>query len=154
MTDSSTKPFFIIPTANGDHVICFACGIGVKNWNCECDPWEEHLRYKPKCPFLRVGHNAYKQEKKVRKISSYHRNASHVYSEYTYFGSLYHRSKNSLICKWWYSSSLYIKILYRGGIILYHHLYIKDFIDRHSETCGYIYIKSNIFHHLHIFWNV
>ena len=95
LTDSSTKPFFIIPTANGDHVICFACGIGVKNWNCECDPWEEHLRYKPKCPFLRVGSNAYKQEKKVRKIKSFHRNVSHVYSEYTYLGSLYHRSKNS-----------------------------------------------------------
>ncbi|XP_078323029.1 putative inhibitor of apoptosis [Crassostrea virginica] len=58
-------------TANGDHVICFACGIGVKNWNCECDPWEEHLRYKPKCPFLRVGHNAYKQEKKIASYRSF-----------------------------------------------------------------------------------
>lgn len=48
-----------------DYVICFACGIGVKNWDSSCDPWSEHQKHKPKCPFLRTGLKAYRREIEV-----------------------------------------------------------------------------------------
>lgn len=49
-----------------DYVICFACGIGVKNWDSSCDPWSEHQKYKPKCPFLQTGLKDYKREIEVK----------------------------------------------------------------------------------------
>lgn len=48
-----------------DYVICFACGIGVKNWDSSCDPWSEHQKHKPKCMFLRTGLKAYRREIEV-----------------------------------------------------------------------------------------
>lgn len=49
-----------------DYVICFACGIGVKNWDSSCDPWSEHQKYKPKCPFLQTGLKDYRREIEVK----------------------------------------------------------------------------------------
>lgn len=35
-----------------DHVRCFYCGVGVKEWNLNEDPWEEHVRWSPQCGFV------------------------------------------------------------------------------------------------------
>uniref|UniRef100_A0A3P9J2W1 E3 ubiquitin-protein ligase XIAP n=1 Tax=Oryzias latipes TaxID=8090 RepID=A0A3P9J2W1_ORYLA len=36
----------------GDGVICFRCGGGLKDWDPEDNPWEEHAKYYPGCSFL------------------------------------------------------------------------------------------------------
>lgn len=36
----------------GDRVLCFRCGGGVKDWQPEEDPWEEHAKHYPGCSFL------------------------------------------------------------------------------------------------------
>lgn len=35
-----------------DHVNCFHCGSGLRNWEPEDDPWVEHARWFPQCRFL------------------------------------------------------------------------------------------------------
>ncbi|KPP70978.1 E3 ubiquitin-protein ligase XIAP-like [Scleropages formosus] len=35
-----------------DRVTCFTCGGGLKNWQPEEDPWEEHAKHYPGCRFL------------------------------------------------------------------------------------------------------
>lgn len=40
-------------TNNGDCVRCFYCGIGLRNWDPDDDPWVEHARWSSKCPYLR-----------------------------------------------------------------------------------------------------
>ncbi len=41
-----------------DHVRCFHCGNGLRNWTDEDNPWEEHARWYPDCNyvFLTKGH--------------------------------------------------------------------------------------------------
>ncbi|KAM9376447.1 E3 ubiquitin-protein ligase XIAP [Pholidichthys leucotaenia] len=39
-------------TGTGDHVKCFSCDGGLKSWQPEDDPWEEHAKYYPGCRFL------------------------------------------------------------------------------------------------------
>ncbi|XP_054453676.1 E3 ubiquitin-protein ligase XIAP [Anoplopoma fimbria] len=36
----------------GDRVLCFRCGGGLKGWQPEEDPWEEHAKHYPGCSFL------------------------------------------------------------------------------------------------------
>lgn len=31
----------------GDRVLCFRCGEGLKDWQPEEDPWEEHAKHYP-----------------------------------------------------------------------------------------------------------
>lgn len=33
----------------GDKLVCYHCGIGIKNWEDTDNPWEEHLRWSPDC---------------------------------------------------------------------------------------------------------
>ena len=35
-----------------DHVSCFHCGNGLRNWEIEDKPWEEHARWYPDCNFV------------------------------------------------------------------------------------------------------
>lgn len=35
-----------------DCVQCFWCGLSLKSWEPEDDPWEEHTRFKPRCPWI------------------------------------------------------------------------------------------------------
>ena len=35
-----------------DHVKCFYCAGGLKNWEVDDDPWEQHARWYPKCLFV------------------------------------------------------------------------------------------------------
>lgn len=58
-------------TDREDYVICFACGIGVKNWDSSCDPWSEHQKYKPKCPFLQTGLKDYRREIEALKYATF-----------------------------------------------------------------------------------
>ncbi|XP_028271881.1 E3 ubiquitin-protein ligase XIAP [Parambassis ranga] len=37
---------------SGDKVLCFRCGGGLKGWQPEEDPWEEHAKHYPGCNFL------------------------------------------------------------------------------------------------------
>ncbi|XP_044062011.1 E3 ubiquitin-protein ligase XIAP isoform X2 [Siniperca chuatsi] len=39
-------------TGNGDQVLCFRCDGGLKGWQPEEDPWEEHAKHYPGCSFL------------------------------------------------------------------------------------------------------
>ncbi|XP_074530220.1 E3 ubiquitin-protein ligase XIAP [Halichoeres trimaculatus] len=39
-------------TGTGDKVLCFRCGGGLKSWQPEEDPWEQHAKYYPGCSFL------------------------------------------------------------------------------------------------------
>lgn len=39
-------------TGSGDRVMCFYCGGGLKGWEPEEDPWEEHAKHYPGCHFL------------------------------------------------------------------------------------------------------
>lgn len=36
----------------GDQTLCFYCGGGLKDWDEEDDPWEQHALWFPKCNFL------------------------------------------------------------------------------------------------------
>ncbi|XP_046450026.1 baculoviral IAP repeat-containing protein 7-B-like isoform X2 [Daphnia pulex] len=42
--------FFHLGT--NDHVNCFHCGSGLRNWEPEDDPWLEHARWFPQCRFV------------------------------------------------------------------------------------------------------
>jgi len=35
-----------------DHVKCFYCDGGLRNWESNDDPWAEHSRWFPQCPFV------------------------------------------------------------------------------------------------------
>lgn len=37
-----------------DHVRCFHCGNGLRNWETEDLPWNEHARWYPDCTFVRL----------------------------------------------------------------------------------------------------
>lgn len=39
-------------TGERDRVMCFKCGGGVKDWQPNEDPWEEHAKHYPGCSFL------------------------------------------------------------------------------------------------------
>lgn len=39
-------------TGEADRVLCFSCGGGLKGWEPEEDPWEEHAKHYPGCRFL------------------------------------------------------------------------------------------------------
>lgn len=45
-------------TGPRDLVRCFYCNCGLKNWEAADNPWEEHCRYHPQCPYVRCV-NAY-----------------------------------------------------------------------------------------------
>lgn len=40
-------------TGMSDHTICFYCGGGIKDWEPEDVPWEEHAKWYPNCNFLK-----------------------------------------------------------------------------------------------------
>ena len=43
-------------TGTGDRVVCYKCGILLKEWERTDDPWREHVKWNPRCDFiLRVG---------------------------------------------------------------------------------------------------
>lgn len=39
-------------TQKCDRVICFCCGLGLKQWEDNDDPWEQHALYNAKCAYL------------------------------------------------------------------------------------------------------
>lgn len=41
-------------TGKEDETICYYCGGGLKDWSETDQPWEEHARWFPKCPFVVV----------------------------------------------------------------------------------------------------
>lgn len=42
--------FFYV--GHGDHVKCFYCDGGLRNWEVDDDPWTEHAKWFPRCEFL------------------------------------------------------------------------------------------------------
>jgi len=40
-----------------DNVRCFQCGGGFRNWKQDDDPWVEHQRWFPRCPFVAATRN-------------------------------------------------------------------------------------------------
>jgi len=49
-TELSDAGFFYI--GKGDQVVCFACGGGLKNWEPEDIPWEQHATHYSNCQYL------------------------------------------------------------------------------------------------------
>ena len=45
--------FFFSHTGNGGMTICFHCGVGLKDWRAEDDPWTEHAIWSPFCVYIR-----------------------------------------------------------------------------------------------------
>lgn len=41
-------------TGNGDRVNCFSCGGGLKDWDENDDPWEQHALWLKKCRYLKL----------------------------------------------------------------------------------------------------
>lgn len=39
-------------TGNGDKVICFSCNLGVHKWEETDEPWFEHAKWSPHCPYV------------------------------------------------------------------------------------------------------
>lgn len=39
-------------TGKGDQTLCYHCGGGLKDWELENDPWEQHATWFPKCYYL------------------------------------------------------------------------------------------------------
>jgi E3 ubiquitin-protein ligase XIAP len=50
--DLSRAGFFY--TGIGDRTQCFFCGLGLKDWKDDDDAWREHVRWSPKCFFIRL----------------------------------------------------------------------------------------------------
>lgn len=50
----------------GDHVRCFHCSGGLRSWQHEDDPWEEHAKWFPQCPFLEL----VKGERYIQQVQS------------------------------------------------------------------------------------
>ena len=47
-------------TGAGDKVKCYKCGIGIMDWERTDNPWREHLKWSPRCDFLRrIGETNY-----------------------------------------------------------------------------------------------
>jgi len=46
--------FFISILENSDSVRCFHCGIGLRNWEQDDDPWVEHARWSKNCPYVKT----------------------------------------------------------------------------------------------------
>lgn len=44
---------FSYVTGFNDSVKCFFCDGGLRNWECDDDPWHEHARWFPKCKYVR-----------------------------------------------------------------------------------------------------
>ena len=50
----SQAGFFYYPrTKEDDTAFCYQCGVGLDGWEEEDDPWHEHARRRPNCPFIR-----------------------------------------------------------------------------------------------------
>lgn len=39
-------------TGKGDQTVCFSCGGGLKDWDKDDDPWEQHARWFSKCSYV------------------------------------------------------------------------------------------------------
>ena len=50
-TDLAAAGFYCVGL--DDRVVCFQCGLHLRQWKTGDDPWTEHKRCKPGCPFIR-----------------------------------------------------------------------------------------------------
>lgn len=41
-------------TKVSDRVACFNCGLGLRCWEREDDPWEQHIKYSPNCTYVHM----------------------------------------------------------------------------------------------------
>ncbi|CRK95837.1 CLUMA_CG009286, isoform A [Clunio marinus] len=63
-------------TGKGDRVCCFSCGGGLKDWEENDDPWEQHAMWYGKCEYLKLMkgadfiENMVKQREEICKRSS------------------------------------------------------------------------------------
>lgn len=64
--DLAEAGFFYVGV--GDQTICYHCGGGLKDWEDNDSPWEEHALWFPKCPylFLQKGSDYIKEVKQKR----------------------------------------------------------------------------------------
>ncbi|XP_052251191.1 putative inhibitor of apoptosis isoform X2 [Dreissena polymorpha] len=48
----SVAGFYLVRNGGEDATRCYHCGIGLRHWSPEDDPWVEHARFSPKCEYL------------------------------------------------------------------------------------------------------
>ncbi|XP_050983486.1 E3 ubiquitin-protein ligase XIAP-like isoform X1 [Labeo rohita] len=70
-------------TGEQDHVLCFRCGGGMKEWMPDEDPWEEHARNYPGCRFVL----AEKGEEYINSVQLRYPNRDHSRSSQNGFSS-------------------------------------------------------------------
>lgn len=68
MISSYVNVFFLL-LGKGDQTLCFHCGGGLKNWEEDDDPWEQHALWFSRCNFLILK----KSPEFVRKVCSQHK---------------------------------------------------------------------------------
>ncbi|KAJ0183550.1 hypothetical protein K1T71_001526 [Dendrolimus kikuchii] len=49
--DLAAAGFFY--TGQGDKVLCFQCGGGLKDWEPEDDPWQQHVQWFNQCVYVK-----------------------------------------------------------------------------------------------------
>lgn len=54
-TDLAAAGFYSVNL--DDRVACFRCNLHLRQWNVGDDPWMEHKRLRPSCPFIKEGEN-------------------------------------------------------------------------------------------------
>ena len=48
------NPHFCFFSGVSDHVLCFSCDGGLKNWDPKDEPWTEHAKWFDQCPYLNL----------------------------------------------------------------------------------------------------
>jgi hypothetical protein len=60
----------IFVVARGDRVICYQCGGGLRDWDVDDRPWNEHAFWFPSCPLVNavMGNEFITKVKKIKVI--------------------------------------------------------------------------------------
>lgn len=86
-------------TGRGDQVLCFHCGVGVKDWEPNDDPWEQHAIWYSNCNYLlEVKGSRYVEKITGRTISP--RNVRIFSSLFFCFILILHNSSYVISCKY------------------------------------------------------
>nr|BDV49900.1 MAG: baculoviral IAP repeat-containing protein [Metapenaeopsis lamellata majanivirus] len=75
-------------TGIGDHVKCYHCGNGLRNWEKNEKPWEAHARWYPKCGFVSLKGSkyvVYAEQQYIQKLYDMSPGSEECYSDYSMY---------------------------------------------------------------------
>lgn len=62
-------------TKIADRVVCFNCGLGLRAWEEEDDPWEQHITFSANCEYVQlVKGRKYVEEVNAKMLNKWNRN--------------------------------------------------------------------------------